>query len=353
MFNQATANAECQRTPGKVRGAKFYRLQAIVKNIAREWRAIWGTALLCLAGPSFAADYPDRPIRLVVPFAPGGGTDLTARLISQRLPEALGKQIVVDNRPGGAGNIGTELVARAAPDGYTLLLAALSTTVNVSLFPKLPINPVKYFEPVSLFVTVPLLLVVHPSLPVQSVRDLVELAKAKPGQLNYSSGGMGTANHVAGELFKYMATVQMTHVPYKGGGPALVDLIGGQVHLFFGTMTLTSDHVKAGRLRALASTGAARVGAMPELPTVAESGVPGFEVGAWYGVLAPLGTPRPIVSRLSGELARIVRAGDVRDLLRAQGADPVGSTPDEFAQHLRIEVDKWSKIVKASGMRVD
>ncbi len=323
-----------------------------VLSIAMKWRALLGTSLLCLAGASFA-QYPERAVRLVVPFAPGGGTDLTARLISQRLPDALGKQIIVDNRPGGAGNIGTELVARAEPDGHTLLLASLSTSVNVSLFPKLPFNPVNNFEPVSLLVTVPLMLLVHPSLPVHSIRDLIALAKAKPGQLNYSSGGMGTANHVAGELFKYMAKVQMVHVPYKGGGPALADVIAGHVPLFFGTMTLTRDHARSGRLRALATTGAARSAGAPELPTVAEAGVAGYEVGAWYGVLAPAGTPRPIVGRLSEELARIMRAPDVREMLRTQGTESVGSTPEEFARFLRTEIDKWSKIVKASDLRAE
>ena len=314
--------------------------------------ALLATSLLGLSGASFA-QYPERPIRLIVPFSPGGGTDLTARLISQRLPTALGRQVVVDNRPGGAANIGTELVARADPDGYTLLLGSLSNTVNVSLFPKLQLNPVNNFEPVSLLVTVPLMLVVHPSLPVSSVKDLIALARAKPGQLNYSSGGLGTANHVGGELFKYTAKVQIAHVPYKGGGPALVDLIAGHVQIFFGTMTLTRDHVRSGRLRALATTGAARSPGAPELPTVAEAGLPGFEVGAWYGVLAPLGTPRSIVSKLSEELGRIMRAPDVSDLLRTQGIEPVGNTPEEFARYLRAEIDKWSKIVKESDLRAD
>ena len=342
-----------RRTEGReVTEGNHLGLPLFVYGIAVKWRAVAGASLLCLAGASFA-QYPERAVRLIVPFSPGGGTDLTARLISQRLPDALGKQIIVDNRPGGAGNIGTELVARAAPDGHTLLVASLSTSVNVSLFPKLPFNPVTNFEPVSLFVTVPLMVVVHPSLPVHSIKDLVALAKAKPGELNYSSGGMGTANHVAGELFKYMAKVDIVHVPYKGGGPALADVIAGHVPLFFGTMTLTRDHAKSGRLRALATTGAARTAGAPELPTVAEAGVAGFEVGAWYGVLAPAGTPRPIVTKLSEELARIVRLPEVRESLRAQGTDPVGSTPEEFARYLRTEIDKWAKIVKASGMRVD
>lgn len=305
---------------------------------------VWGTAF---------ADYPERPVHLVVPFAPGGGTDLTSRLISQHLSESLGKPVVVENRAGGAGNMGTELVAHAPADGHTLVLASLSTAVNVSLFKKLPFNPLTDFAPVSLVVTVPLLVVVHPSLPVNSIQELIQLAKAKPGQLNYASGGLGTANHVGAELFNTMANVQIVHVPYKGGGPALADVAGGHVPLFFGTMTSTRDLVKSGRLRALATTTAGRSPSWPELPTVAESGVPGFEVSAWFGVLAPAGTPRPIIDRLSGELIRMVRNREVRDGLLAQGSDPVGSTPEEFARHLRKEIDKWAKVVQASGLHAD
>jgi tripartite-type tricarboxylate transporter receptor subunit TctC len=305
---------------------------------------VWGTAL---------ADYPERPVRLVVPFAPAGGTDLTSRLISQHLSESLGRPVVVENRAGGAGNIGTEAVARASADGHTLLLASLSTAVNISLFKKLPFNPLSDFAPVSLVATVPLLVVVHPSLPVNDIQELIRLAKMKPGELNYASGGLGTANHVGGELFKYMANVQIVHVPYKGGGPALADVAGGHVPLFFGTMTSTRDLVKAGRLRALATTGATRSPGAPELPTVAESGVPGYEVSAWYGVLAPAGTPRPIVNRLSADLARMLRVPDVREALLANGTDPVGSTPEEFARHLRNEIDKWAKVVQASGLHAE
>jgi len=305
---------------------------------------VWGTAI---------ADYPERPVRLIVPFSPGGGTDLTSRLISQHLSESLGKPVVVENRAGGAGNMGTQLVAHAPADGHTLLLGSLSTAVNVSLFKKLPFNPLTDFAPVSLITTVPLLVVVHPSLPVTSIQELIQLARAKPGQLNYASGGLGTANHVGGELFKYMANVQIVHVPYKGGGPALADVAGGHLPIFFGTMTLTRDLVKSGRLRALATTSAARSPSWPELPTVAESGVPGFEVSAWYGVLAPAGTPRPVIDRLSGELIKMVRNREVRDGLLAQGSDPVGSTPEEFARHLRNEIDKWAKVVQASGLHAD
>ena len=314
--------------------------------------ALLATPLLMLTHTAHA-QYPDRTVRLIVPYAPGGGTDLTGRLASLRLTEALGKQFIVDNRPGSGGNIGTELVARATPDGYTLLIASLSNSVNVSLFPKLPINPVTNFDPVSLLVTVPMMVVVHPSLPVKSIADLIALAKAKPGQLNFSSGGMGTANHVAGELFQYLAQVKFVHVPYKGGAPALSDVIAGQIHLIFGTMTMTRDFAKSGRLRALATTGATRSAGAPELPTVTEAGLKGYEMVAWYGMLAPVGTPKPVVSKLSEELARIVRIPEVRSALLAQGSEPAGSTPDEYAKFLRVEIDKWAKIAKASGMRAD
>ena len=308
-------------------------------------------ALLFLVCNATSAEYPERPVRLIVPFAPGGGADLTSRLISQRLPDLLGRQVVVENRAGGASNIGSEAVARAAPDGYTLLLGSLSTSVNASLFPKLSFNVLKDFEPVSLLATVPLMVVVHPSFPAQSIADLIAAARARPGALNYASGGLGSANHVAGELFKSMAGVQITHVPYKGGGPALADLLGGHVGLLISTVTSTHDLVKSGRLRALATTGAKRSIVAPELPTVAEAGLPGYAVEAWYGVLAPAGTPRAIVERLSGDLARILQSAEGREALRAQGAEAVGNTPEEFARYLRAEVDKWAKMVKAQGLR--
>lgn len=326
------------------------RLSARVKRLTV--RAALGLACLSVVGMSLA-EYPERPVRLIVPFSPGGGTDLTSRLISQHLSQSLGKQVVVENRSGGAGNIGTEAAARAPADGHTLLLASLSTAVNVSLFRKLPFDPLTSFDPVSLVATVPLLVVVHPSFPANDIQDLIALARAKPGQLNYASGGAGTANHVGGELFKSMANVQITHVPYKGGGPALGDVVAGHVPLFFGTMTSTRDLAKSGRLRALATTSAARSPSWPDLPTVAESGVPGYQVSAWYGVLAPAGTPRPIVERLSSELAKMVRLPEVREGLLAQGTDPVGSSPEEFGQHFRNEIDKWAKVVHAAGLHAE
>ena len=310
-----------------------------------------GMAFAFALSGAVLAQYPERPVKLIVPFAPGGGSDLTSRLISQRLPDLLGRSVVVENRPGGASNIGTEAVARAAPDGYTLLMVTLSTAVNASLFPKLSFNVLKDFEPISLFTTVPLMVAVHPSFQAQSIAELIAMAKARPGGLNYGSGGLGSANHVAGELFKFLTGTNMVHVPYKGGGPALADLMGGHVGVVFTTLTSTHELVRAGRLRALATTGTRRSAVVPELPTVAEAGVPGYAVEAWYGVAAPAGTPRAIVERLSADLARVVAHPEVREALRAQGAEGVGNTPDEFARYLRAEIDKWAKTVKAQGLR--
>ncbi len=300
-----------------------------------------------------AGTYPDRPIRLIVPYAPGGGTDLTSRLIAQRLTASLKQQVIVDNRAGGAGNIGSEIAARSAPDGYALLTAGISFSINVSIFAKLNYDPVRDFDPVSLVATVPLIVVVHPAVPATSVRELIALAKARPGTLNYASGGTGTANHIAGELFKYLTKTDIVHVPYKGGGPALADVIGGQVQLLFNTMTSTVGFMNSGKLRALAVTGKQRSPAVPNLPTVAEAGVPGFDVGAWFGVVVPKGTPRPIVLRLNGEIVRITRLPEAREQFAAQGAEPVGSTPEEFGRHLRAEIDKWARVAKAAQLRTE
>ncbi len=310
-------------------------------------------ALALSATAALAADYPERPVRLIVPFAPGGGTDIISRHISQRMGEVLGVQILVENRAGGAANIGTELAARAAPDGHTLLFASISNSVNAALFPKLRFDIQKDFAPVSLFATVPLMLAVHPAFPAQSVQELIALAKAPGKRLNYGSGGIGTANHVAGELFKQLTNVEIDHIPYKGGGPALADLAGGHLHMVFTTMTSTQEMVKSGRLRALATTGATRSPGAPDLPTMIEAGVAGYEVTAWYGLLAPAGTPPPVITRLSTELARIARAPEVVASLRAQGTQTIGSTPDEFAAFLRAEIEKWAMLAKATGLRAE
>ena len=297
--------------------------------------------------------YPDHPVRIVVPYAPGGGTDLTTRLIAQRLTGRLGKSVVVENRPGGAGNLGVEVVARSAPDGYTLLMAGLSFAVNPALFAKLNFDAIEDFEAVSLVAKVPLVVVVHPSVKANSIPELIALAKANPGRLNYASGGIGTANHVAGELFKYMAKVDIVHVPYKGGGPALSDVTGGQVQILFNTMTSTVGFIKSGKLRGLAVTGTQRLPETPELPTVAESGLPGFEVSAWFGVMAPAKTPQAIVKRLNEEIVAITRSAEARESFAQQSAEPVGSTPQAFAAHVRGEIDKWTKVARAANLKAE
>ncbi len=311
------------------------------------------SALWSMSAVAVGQGYPERPIRVIVPYAPGGGTDITTRTVAQRLTESLKSPVVVDNRPGAAGNIGKEIAARSTPDGYTLLTAGLSFAVNPSLFTKLGYDPVRDFDPISLIATAPLIVVVHPSVPVTSIRELVALAKAKPGGLNYASGGIGTGNHVAGELFKYMANVDIVHVPYKGGGPALTDVVAGHVQILFNTSTSTVPFLKSGKLRALAVTGAQRSPGMRELPTVAESGLPGFDVGVWFGLVAPARTPRPIIEKLNREIVRISRLPDAREQFAAQGADPVGSTPLEFAQHIRAEVAKWAKVARAANLKAE
>jgi len=316
-------------------------------------RQLFGLLMAVTAAPVVAQGYPDRPIRLVVPYAPGGGTDLTSRLIALRLTERFKQQVIVDNRAGGASNIGAEIVARSAPDGYTLMMAGISFSINVSIFPKLNYDPIRDFDPVSLVATVPLIVVVHPSVPVANIKELIALAKAKPGTLNYASGGAGTANHIAGELFKYMTGTDIVHVPYKGGGPALADVVGGQVQLLFNTMTSTVGFMNSGKLRALAVTGKQRSPGVPNLPTVAETGVPGFDVGAWFGIVVPKSTPRPLVNSLNAEIVNITRLPEAREQFVAQGAEAIGSTPEEFGQHLRTEIDKWAKVAKAAKMRAD
>ena len=313
--------------------------------------ALAAAGLLAVTGLAAAAEiYPGRPLRLIVPYPPGGGTDITSRLIARRLGEIFGQQVIVDNRSGGAGNLGCEIAARSAPDGYTMLTAGISFSINVSLFSKLNYDPVKDFDPVSLVATVPLIAVVHPSVPATSIRELIELAKARPGTLNYGSGGSGTANHIAGELFKYMTGTNIVHVPYKGGGPAMADIVGGQIQLLFNTISSTVGFMNSGKLRALAVTGKQRSPAAPNLPTVAEAGVPGFEVGAWFGVVVPKRTPRALINKLNAAIVRTTQLPEAREQFAAQGAEPIGSTPEEFAQHLRVEIDKWGKVAKAAGM---
>jgi len=301
-----------------------------------------------------AATYPAKPVRLVVPFPAGGTTDILARAVAQRLSEAWGRQVIVDNRPGAGGNIGSDLVAKAAPDGYTLLMGTVGThAINPSLYKNMPYDHVKDFAPVILVAGVPNVLVVNPSLPVHSVTELIAYAKANPGKLNFASSGNGTSIHLSGELFKAMTGVEMTHVPYKGSAPALTDLIGGQVQLMFDNLPSSLPFIKAGKLRALAVTSGARAAALPDLPTLAESGLPGFEASSWFGVLAPAGTSRDIVAKLNGAIAGWLASPEAKEKLLAQGAIAAGGTPEDFARHIGAETAKWAKVVKASGAHID
>jgi tripartite-type tricarboxylate transporter receptor subunit TctC len=313
-------------------------------------------AALCAAaafaqGP--AQGYPNKPIRLIVPVAPGGGTDFTARLIGQKLNDAWGQPVIVDNRPGAAGNIGVEIAAKAVPDGYTLVIPITSFPINPSLYSSLPFDTVKDFSPVVLVTSAPLLLVVNPSLQAKSVSELIALAKAKPGQLNFANSGSGTTAHLAGELFKRMAGVDIVSVAYKGGGPAIIALVGGEVQMYFSTIPAALTQVKAGRLRALAVTSSKRVPQVADVPTVAESGLPGFEVVAWFGLFTPAGTPRPVVQKLNAEIVKILDAPDTRQRLSGDGLIPGGGKPEELGAFLKAEIAKWSKLIKEAGIRVN
>ncbi len=319
--------------------------------------AAFSAMLVVLAIPAagVAADtYPAKAIRMIVPFPPGGTTDILGRVAGQKITEALGQQVIIDNRPGAGGIIGTELVAKSPPDGYTLLTDPGSTlTINPSLFSKLAFDPLKDFAPITILAAVPNMLEVHPSLPVKNVKELIALAKSKPGQLNYASTGAGQSTHLSMELFKTMAGIDLNHIPYKGSAPALTDLLGGQVSLMFDNMPSSLPHVKAGKLRALAVSTLKRSPTVPELPTVAESGLPGFEVSVWFAVLAPAGTPRDVVNKLHGVLTRALHAPEVKERLASQGAQAVGNTPEEFTAQMRSDLVKWAKVVKDSGAKLE
>ena len=296
-----------------------------------------------------AQTYPARPIRAIVPYAAGGGVDAVARLIAPRLGERLGQQVVIDNRPGATGNIGAELASRAAPDGYTVLIAGASIAINVSLYRKLAYDLVKDFAAVTSIAVSPNIVLVHPLLPARSIAELIALARARPGQLNYASGGSGSTLHLTAELFKSMTGVAITHVPYKGTGPALIAVISGETEVVMPPLAGTLAYVESGRLRALAVTSASRVKMLPQLPTVAEAGVPGFESGQWYGVFVPAATSPDIVIRLQTDIARVVRLPDVVEQITQQGSIATGETPEQFAAHVRQEIAKWAKVVKVSG----
>jgi tripartite-type tricarboxylate transporter receptor subunit TctC len=310
--------------------------------------------LFCLlAGAANAQTWPARPIHLIVPFPPGGVTDIVGRIIAQRLSEGLGQPIVVENRGGGAGSIGAQLAAKSSPDGYTLLMATATHAINVTLMPNTGFDLTKDVVPVSLVASVPLLLAVNPKLPVTDVKSLVAYAKANPGKLNFASGSTGSASHLAGEMLKTMAGVQMTHIPYKGGGPALQDVIAGHVGLMFENMPSILPHVQAGRLRGIATTGPKRSPAIPELPTMIESGFPGFEAGSWYGLFAPIGTPPEVIERLHREVVNALKNPEMQKQLLAQGAEPIGNSPQEFTSFINAEVAKWAKAIKDSGAKAE
>ena len=306
------------------------------------------------AMPVQAADvFPARPIRLVSPFAPGGGNDLVSRTLAAALSKNTGQSVVVDNRPGATTIIGMDLVAKAPADGYTLVMSSSTLAINVTLYPKLPYDVLRDFAPVSLVATTPLILAVHPSQPATTVAELIALAKAKPGELFFPSAGTGDAPHLAAELFNIVAGVKLVHVPYKGAAIGISDLVAGRLALMFGTSPTTLPHVRSGRLRAIAVTGRARSAVMPELPTVAESGLPGYEAGSWYGVLAPARTPPAVILKLSTEFAAALALPDVREKLKAQGVDPVGNTPAQFADYIRQEIVKWAKVMQAANVKAE
>ncbi len=296
--------------------------------------------------------YPAKVVRMVVPFAPGGGADISARTVAQKLSERLGQQFIVENRPGGGGNLGTEYVARAAPDGYTLLLVSSSYGANPSLY-KLSFNPITGFEPITLVSQQPFIVVVHPSLPVKSVKELIALAKAKPGELSFASSGAGGIQHLALEFFKSTAGVDILHVPYKGGASAHTDLIAGYVHTTFGTILSTLNMVQARKLRALAVTTAQRTSALPDTPTMIEAGVPGYVVTGWYAVLAPSKTSRTLIALLNREMVALLQAADVKDRLAKEGSSVVASTPEELTEHLRTEIAKWEKVTRVAGIKLE
>lgn len=310
-------------------------------------------ALPQTASGGTAPAYPNKPIRLIVPFAPGGGLDIFARVLAQKLGERIGQSVVVDNRAGGTGIVGANIVAKAVPDGYTLIMTSTSHTIVPSLFAEVPYDALKDFAPVTLAASQPYIVGVHPALPAKSLKDLIALAKSKPGQLNYASGGNGTVPHLAGEQLKILTRIDMVHVPYKGGGPALLALISGEVAMLLSSLSSTLPQVKAGKIRALAVSSAKRSAAVPDLPTVAESGVPDFEVLSWYGLLAPAKTPKIIVDKMYAEVINSLQTPEIKERLANDGNDPVGSTPEEFTRFIRAEIAKWGKLLKTLGVRVD
>ena len=314
-------------------------------------------AIACMLPPGAAAAqadaFPARPLRMIVPWPPGGSVDPFARMLSHKLPELLGQQVVVDYRPGASGNVGMELAARATPDGYTTVINSLPVVVNQSLFSKLSYDVTRDLAPVSLLADSPFVLVVHPSVPASSVKELIALAKTRPGKLNYSSAGSGTNLHIAAELFKSLAGVNLTHIPYKGGGPALASLLGNEAQLSFLGIMIVQAQSSAGKMRPIAVTSPKRSPVLPDLPTLAEAGVPGYAFSAWYGVLIPAATPRPLVSTWNSAIVKAMRAPDMSERIAREGAEVIASTPAEFGAYMKTELAKWAKVVKDNGLKVE
>ena len=313
------------------------------------------TSLLCgvlaaVAPAVWAQAYPGKPVRMIAASSPGSAVDIVARIVAQKLSEQMGQQVIIDNRAGAGGNLGAELAAKAVPDGYTLFMGTPAHAINTGLYRKLNYDLVRDFAPVSQVTSGAYVIVVHPSLPVKSVKELITLARSKPGQLNYASAGSGNATHLAGELFNRLAKVRLVHVPYKGSGPAMLDLISGRVSLMFENMPGAVPHIKAGKVRALAQTGLKRTGALPEVRTIAESGVPAYESLSWSGIAVASGTPREVIARLNREINAILATPEMRQKLSEQGADVVGGTPEAFAEHIKREREKWSRVVRDANI---
>lgn len=312
------------------------------------------TASLVPVAPALAQAFPNKPIRWILPYPPGGGSDTIARPFARKLADNIGQQVIIDNRGGAGGNIGMEAAARAAPDGYTVVMGLTAQlAVNPALFPKIPYDPIRDFEPIMMLANGGYLLVAHPSLPAKTVTDLIAIAKKQPGALLYASSGNGSGGHLASELFNAMAGIRTTHVPYKGGGQAMVDTIAGQTQLLFTPPISSVAHVESGRLRAIAVSTTKRLSSMPNLPTIAESGVPGYDSGVWYAMLAPKGTPQNVISRLHEEYRKVLADADIRSFLTKSGVEPDGGTPEELGKYMRSELSKWARVIKAAHIKLD
>jgi tripartite-type tricarboxylate transporter receptor subunit TctC len=324
---------------------------SVQERTMARWLALL-LSLFCIC-VSAQESYPSRPVRFILPFPPGGGTDILGRVIAERLSANLGQPVVTENRGGAGGNVGAEAAARSSPDGYTIVLVAPSLAISPTLYSKLNYDPVKDLAPISLVATVPNVMITHPSVPAQTLQEFIALVRSRPGAMNFGSGGSGTSNHLAGELFNIVAGTKLVHIPYKGVNLAMQDVLSGQVHLVFIGIPAAAPHIKAGRLRALALVAPQRTLALPEVPTVAEAGLKDFEVTTWYGVMAPAGTPHPVITRLNSELVKIMHTPDTKERLAGMATDPLTSTPEEFAAYLKQEIAKWGDVVRKANLKAD